>query len=1197
MALNALRTEMVTFTGTPGFEANGVTIGYRPEYTPRTGTEAKYNSIAGLTTTILSDNGQYFIQLGEQLYNGDLRLNGDALDVYGRPARYWEYDGKEVGTYAKKELLRKDYNVAVTGVDMYNLLTNSVVNDDKYTLDVYVDGAEYTAPNNNDYVNFTKTNFTRNNKADMAYTGRGVQTEVYVDNNTKEITVAIINTYLAKAIADYSTTTEKVTVRVYDPYLGAANKELELKDFPEIEGMKKDDIILVNWADDTSITRNNEKSVTKVMDPETLIDSTITKFSTNGKVTKLTTNGTQYDSARMLDYDADVLYDYDENLLTDKTYDIYLDQFGNTIGVALHSGTDNYVFITGYDLSNSNYAVTRATANAIFLDGTMKVIDVDVKDTNTAIRVYNNKNTEQYDLWTAGNSGGDGYYTHINTWYTWTESNGVYTLRPVNADRQFATNPGTVTIDNKNIRQTGDNDKVTASVDNLVGWADDKSVFITVDVDEDQAIKGQANVIDEVNGCYTGIENVSITTDAALTAPAAYFLMDGKNYFIGAVVIGANNGANNNYAYIFGGAKSERFEAESSTRATNGTYYWEIDAVIDGQWKENVEIKTKYKAVIDVIKSKIDAGNAGDAAGEKWASGYLFRLSFDSNGYVTSAKPYDELASTTYIFANSQAPTGWTVNTDKQSVRYMNVGTVAYGNTGYDSQRLISRNERTLYNLSYTSDNGLRTADDCTFVVRQSEYGKNVTRVYSSLDAALAGITEADYITNGDTSIDFNGTVSAVLDGNARAKWIVFDNNTPLNADQNKPSTPVGNYTSWVEGNTVHVVLVDTNANLATIRSEAARALVAAGYSNPQTAMLSGAVSNAGVPTAVSGFAVCGNEWFAVDYINYWTVKVNGKIVEYVADGVAMDTTKGDIYDIEHSVGTGYLVVNGGNGYTYYNAHVQNGTAKAFNPGSGVKGAITITTGYVKVTDGTTPVTGGDWTVTGAVATRTAGEYGLKVGDTLTVTYTTSGAGSGDKDISIKAAGTGTVLDATGVTKTQSISSADFATSGKELVYTFATNGWDSDAALTDTSADTPAKHSLTLTPVAAPGAGDLIKVTNVTLDPVAGTDLYTAGQKVKVTITFTVGDLTGKSGADGTIVIKETNNTSSHANVTFVAGSNDQVIGDITLTDADAGSDNGGKITITKAKDYQDGVYTLTAVYTMPDYDSAVSVTVTQAT
>ena len=1192
MALNALRSNMVTFTGTPGIEFNGATIGYRAEYTPHTGTEAKYNSIAGLTTTILSDNGQYFIQLGEQLYDGDLRLNGDAIDDYGRPARYWEYDGKEVGTYAKKDLLRKDFNVAVTGVDMYNLLTNSVVNDDKYTLDVYVDGAEYVAPNNSDYVNFTKTNFTRNNKADMAYTGRGVQTEVYVDNNTKEITVAIINTYLAKAIADYSATTEKVTVRVYDPYLGVANKDLELTDFPEIEGMKKDDLILVNWADDTSITRNYEKVVTKVMDPESLIDSTITKFSTNGKVTKLTTNGTQYESARMLDYDADVLDQYDENLLTDKTYDIYLDQFGNAIGVALHSGSDNYVFITGYDLSNSNYAVTRATANAIFLDGTMKVIDVNVKDTNTAIRVYNDKNTNDYDLWTAGHIGGDGYYTHINTWYTWTESGGVYTLRPVPADRQFAADASTLlTLDNKHIRQEGDNIKVTGTPA-LQGWADDKSVFITVDMDEDLAIKGQPNVIDEVNGCYTGIDNVSIEVPASFADHPAYFLMDSKDYFIGAVVIGSNNGANNNYAYIFGGAKSERFEADSTAKSTTGTYYWEIDAVIDGQWKENVEIKTKYKAVIDVIKAKLDSANAGDEAGQKWASGYLFRLSFDSNGYITSAKPYDELASTTYVFANSQAATGWAKNTDKESVRYMNVGTVAYGNSGYDSQRLISRNQRTLYNLAYPTDNGLRTASDCTFVVRQSEYGKNVTRVYSSLDAALAGITETDYTTNGDTSIDFNGTVSAVLDGNAQAKWIVFDNNTPLNADQNKPSTPVGNYTSWVEGNTVHVVLVDTHANSANVRSEAAKALIAAGYSNPQTAMINvaGDSSNGVNPTAISGMIVCGNDWFAVDYINYWTLKVNGNIKQYVANGTASktwaDIIADDLSAAEKAVGTGVLAEyhDGSAAYGDYTTLASGGAAFA---AADTVAPMSIKSGYVTAPASVTSPSGGTWTITGTTAC-TSGPA-IKVGDTLTATFTTS-AGNGatsntnGEDITLTPAGGITVA------QTKHLTEAQWTAAGSKLVYTFSTTGLTADiSSLTQSQADASVAHALALggannDGIAGTNTGAIV-VKSVTLNPTAGD--YMKDTVVRVTVTFTLGNV---SGGAGKIELAEAA-TSTSGN--FTADSQTGKPGTISFATANT-------ITIGDA-DYRDAdgnptQYSVTWTYSMPDAASTVTATVTQA-
>ena len=121
MALNALRTEMVTFTGTPGFEANGVTVGYRAEYTQRTSTEAKYNAIEGRTSDVASDanhKGQYYIQLGEQLYDGDLRLNNNDIDAFGRPSRTWEYKGIEVGTSAKRELLRMEYTAEVTGNDL-----------------------------------------------------------------------------------------------------------------------------------------------------------------------------------------------------------------------------------------------------------------------------------------------------------------------------------------------------------------------------------------------------------------------------------------------------------------------------------------------------------------------------------------------------------------------------------------------------------------------------------------------------------------------------------------------------------------------------------------------------------------------------------------------------------------------------------------------------------------------------------------------------------------------------------------------------------------------------------------------------------------------------------------------------------------------------------------------------------------------
>ena len=66
LALNALEARMVYFTGDMGFEMPGVgNVGYRTEYTFRTGSETKYNAIVedGGKSSV-GIEGQYYVQLG-----------------------------------------------------------------------------------------------------------------------------------------------------------------------------------------------------------------------------------------------------------------------------------------------------------------------------------------------------------------------------------------------------------------------------------------------------------------------------------------------------------------------------------------------------------------------------------------------------------------------------------------------------------------------------------------------------------------------------------------------------------------------------------------------------------------------------------------------------------------------------------------------------------------------------------------------------------------------------------------------------------------------------------------------------------------------------------------------------------------------------------------------------------------------------
>ena len=71
---------------------------------------------------------------------GDLQLNDNARDAFERPARYWEYDGAEIGTYVQKELLKQSYTTEVTGRDLYDVLGSTTLNDSEYTFTIAVDG-------------------------------------------------------------------------------------------------------------------------------------------------------------------------------------------------------------------------------------------------------------------------------------------------------------------------------------------------------------------------------------------------------------------------------------------------------------------------------------------------------------------------------------------------------------------------------------------------------------------------------------------------------------------------------------------------------------------------------------------------------------------------------------------------------------------------------------------------------------------------------------------------------------------------------------------------------------------------------------------------------------------------------------------------------------------------------------------------
>ncbi len=692
MALNALRSEMVDFTGTLGVELNGVKVNYRAEYTSRTSTEKKYNAIEGRTSDVASDanhKGQYYVQLGEELYDGKLRLNNSATDAFGRPSRHWEYDGKAIGTYMKKELLDKEWTTEVTGKDLYDLLGSDTIKN--YSFDITIDGVsidEKTGTTDNNTVlktgansgapYFDETFMAKTYKSGVGGTGKGVLTQVFVNADTKEVDVAVINTYLAKATADYNTKKDEAKFDVYAlTHVNSGNDAVYYKyadackntaknaetlaissdDFDIAEDVKKDDIVLVTVA-------NGE--IMSIAQPEVISAATLNGFSKDSYVVA---EGTKYEYNTTVDYDPDTLDDYTGTTqqLKNTQYDVYLDQYGYLIGVKVVDAVNNYIFVTGIDQGASNRKNKTAEASGILLDGTFVEFTMDTKE---SVNYWAHAEMNHNDKTDAG-KGGFGGGPLWNTWCTYTvDKDGVYTLKEVkdwdamkaagskekagqSRDMQYSDKA----IDDKHVSLRAFS--VTDDADKYV-YGNDKTVYIVPELDEvvsdtditlgkidnpknfdnDEASnEGTATtsavtanstrvgIISGVESITTGVGNVNLKTYENVAAIETatgndkanpgfvYTLFDKDGYVIAAIVLGEDDGTTKNLVYSH---KSDIKDEHYSSADDEWT--WTRDVIFNG---EEITLTEKGSSISVLEDMKQNA----------W-----YEVTYKANGTVKDAK-------------------------------------------------------------------------------------------------------------------------------------------------------------------------------------------------------------------------------------------------------------------------------------------------------------------------------------------------------------------------------------------------------------------------------------------------------------------------------------------------------------------------------------------------------------------------------
>ena len=579
LVLNGLKSDMVSFTGDKGIQIGDVTVGYRAEYTSKTSSAAKYNSLVGGKTDI-AQQGQYYIQLGEELYNGKLTMRADT-DAFQRPATTWTYNSNTIGTYVDFDLMVGEYTTSVTGKELYDVVGKTAF--DKYDFYGYVNGEENDLCDQIAKNNANNVEVARNDDI-----GNGALTQVFVDNDAEEVVVTVINTYLAEAVADYNEKKDSATFKIYNNVDGSYIQDTASGENFDVAEIKEGDFVLVTYA---------KEDIQTISDVEILSEVEITKFTTGGSVT---VDGTKYDASDIQGYDHEILNEYanSNNNLKDTIYNVYLDQYGYAIGVDVVEAPNKYVFITGTDDASSNLSTKTWSANAIFMDGTSAVIEVeDGKDT----------------------FGTDSAL--INKWFKYTvDNNDVYSLTPVAESAIIGKDADSVAQYRTASNNVGEiNDKHIS----LLGNGDDKrvygnedTVYLLAELDKVTTDKDYA-VIKGVDEVVTGVENASFTvwgwsgvskeTGVSYSASSGadnygnkvlangtYALYGDNGYVIAAVVVGESDSVSKSIAYAIDSSVSGE-----SYNKTDKTWTWTRDVIINGQEVELTETRDKNESVLE----------------------------------------------------------------------------------------------------------------------------------------------------------------------------------------------------------------------------------------------------------------------------------------------------------------------------------------------------------------------------------------------------------------------------------------------------------------------------------------------------------------------------------------------------------------------------------------------------------------------
>ena len=581
MAFNAMKATLVEYEDKGGniiLPGDIIINNGASKATPVTSkVKADSTNISAEKTT----DGLYTVEFAEK-YCKDLKLNSDTADSFGRPAHKWTYDNDKIGTYADKAVLT--YTTEIKGTELADDVDDAgyefAKKDGKY-VDVKI---VRNGGNANTLEDAEIAAMLKNSKA-IEGTGNGVAIELYANDDDQINKIVAVVTYLGEVKSikkdKDSTKADERELRVEYKDMGSNTVSLVLTadDTTGFDGVYDDvkvgDKVLVTPKGDNT----KAKTAVTVAIPE-IVDAAITKV--NNKDGELTAGGQVYGIAKT----STTAYAADTDNVT-----LYLDQYG-------------YVMDATDQSDNKDKAVA-------------------------VLKVYQtlNKDGELTDMIKGVTSDGEtvaweyeGTKPSANGVYTYTEDDGVYTLKA--ADATTVAKNATVKIASCNEIKTSTK-RLTIGNTATYFASDVKFIFVN---------EGKATVLDGVQKVAAGTEvYATIKEDDGTFYITALYVMakastssttsddlvyvqaqaDGNAYtgVVSVIVDGEKETYYSYEAYVKG--EEVDFYTES-TSAKTGFYSVEIDDASGDYILKGNEYTTQNGSDLDVTGEATVKGVAGN---------------------------------------------------------------------------------------------------------------------------------------------------------------------------------------------------------------------------------------------------------------------------------------------------------------------------------------------------------------------------------------------------------------------------------------------------------------------------------------------------------------------------------------------------------------------------------------------------------